>query len=328
MGRVEMRKDNKPNLLVTAPTYFISEIENEVGKYFNATYAYDFSKSQVSEVIEGIDAWILDPGATYRIDDEILQYNNSLKIIVTPSTGSDHVDLELLKSRNIEFDSLKGKEEIIANIHASAEFSFTLLMSMIRKLVPAVNYAKMGHWRDKEDELRGIELNGKTLGIIGYGRIGKKMANYATAFGSKIMVYDPYVNVESDEIIQVDQIERLLSTSDIVSVHVHLEESTRNLISTEEFNLMKRPVYFLNTARGGIVDEDAMMHALSEGDFFAAIDVISGEQSDDLSNHKLIKFAQKNKNLIISPHIAGATVDSQYKAAKFAVDRIRNFYGK
>ena len=118
----------------------------------------------------------MDPGANYKIDLNILGLSKKLKILVSPSTGSDHVDLNYLNDESIIFDCLKGKEHVIKEIHASAEFSFALLIAMIRNLVPAAKYASDGFWREKEEELRGIELNAKTVGIIGYGRIGKKMA--------------------------------------------------------------------------------------------------------------------------------------------------------
>jgi D-3-phosphoglycerate dehydrogenase len=222
---------------------------------------------------------------------------------------------------------LKGKEDIIENIHASAEFSFALLMSMIRNLVPAANYATSGFWREKEDELRGIELSGKKVGIIGFGRIGKKMTNFCLAFGAKMIIYDPFVSIEKEGLNQVDTLDELLKASDIVSVHVHLDSTTKNLIGEKEFEMMRDQAYFLNTSRGGTVDEDALIKALRDRKLAAAaVDVISGEQEENISEHKLINFSKDNKNFLITPHIAGATIDSQRKAFEFALDEVDKFF--
>ena len=322
-------RDEEPSihLLVTAPTHFMNDIRREIEAKYKITYAYGTSYQELFDFVDNVDAWIVDPGANYKVDKKILNQSKQLKILVSPSTGSDHVDLSYLNNASIAFDCLKGKEDIIKEIHASAEFSFSLLMAMIRNLVPAAFYASEGFWRDKEEELRGIELSSKTVGIVGFGRIGKKMTTYCKAFGAKVVIYDPYQDAKGEGITQIDSIDELLSVSDIVTIHVHLDESTRNLISEREFKLMKNPSYFLNTARGGVVDEGALIDALERGNVIAAaVDVISGEQKKDIKNHPLIKYSQKNKRLLITPHIAGATVDSQHKAFRFALDRVDEFF--
>ena len=315
------------HLLVTAPTHFLEGIREEIEKNYKVTYAYGASYSQLKEVVSEVDGWIVDPGANYRIDFNLLSMSKKLKILVSPSTGSDHVDLNYLNNESITFDCLKGKEHIIKEIHASAEFSFALLIAMIRKLVPAAKYASDGFWREKEEELRGIELHSKTIGIIGYGRIGMKMARYCNAFGANILIYDPFQEKDQDWITQVDTMDELLEVSDINTVHVHLDDSTRNLIGEREFSLMKKQSYFLNTARGGVVDEDALIAALENGTLIAAaVDVISGEQENNIDSHPLVKYSKQSDRLLLTPHIAGATVDSQYKAFNFALKRVNEFF--
>ena len=325
---IETRNNNFDlHLLVTAPTYFIESVRAQIEKSYKVTYAYEASYEELLDLVETIDAWIVDPGANYKIDVKILTRAKNLKIIVSPSTGSDHVDLNYLNLHSIKFDCLKGKEDIIENIHASAEFSFALLMSMIRNLVPAANYATSGFWREKEDELRGIELSGKKVGIIGFGRIGKKMTNFCLAFGAKMIIYDPFVSIEKEGLNQVDTLDELLKASDIVSVHVHLDSTTKNLIGEKEFEMMRDQAYFLNTSRGGTVAEDALIKALRDRKLAAAaVDVISGEQEENISEHKLINFSKDNKNFLITPHIAGATIDSQRKAFEFALDEVDKFF--
>jgi D-3-phosphoglycerate dehydrogenase / 2-oxoglutarate reductase len=315
------------NLLCTAPMHFLPEICEQLEKRFNVTYAFRAKKNDLLDLLDKTDMWIVDPGANYKIDSKLLSVAKKLEIIVSPSTGSDHIDLVYCKNNKIYFDCLKGKEDIISNIHASAEFSFALLLAMVRHMIPSTYASESGHWREIEDKFRGIELAESSIGLIGYGRIGKKMARYAQAFGAKVYVYDPYVEVSTtSEIVQKSKLEQLLEISDIVCLHVHLDETTLNMFDENEFSKMKKGSYFLNTSRGGIANEDALLKSLDSGHLKgAAVDVISGEQSDDFYNHKVISYARDHSNLIVSPHIAGLTYHSQGKAAQFAVDVIVNF---
>ena len=325
---ITINSGKEKNILCTAPLHFLDNIRSQLEDKYNVIYAFRAKKSQIQLLLSDVHGWIVDPGAEYRVDDELLKFAKKLEILVTPSTGRDHVNRDYLKANKIFFDGLRGKEKIINDIHASAEFSFALLLSMTRHLVSAVNFAREGYWREIEDDLRGIEVSGKKIGLIGYGRIGKKMATYSLAFGAEVIIYDPYVTLEhSGNITQVDKMNELLQVSDIVSLHVHLDDETVNMFREEHFKIMKKGSYFLNTARGGLISEPAMLSALESGHLAgAAVDVICEEQADDLFNHKVIKYARNNSNLIVSPHIAGLTVDSQGKAAQFSVDTINNFY--
>ncbi len=318
---------NRFKVLCSAPTHFLPEIEHQLNNNFETIYAFRYSKEEIKAIISEVDAYITDPGANFRVDSELLNEASKLKIIVTPSTGSNHIDVDLCLKNGIQIESLKGNEEIIENIHASAEFSFALLLALIRKLPFSVELAKEGIWREKEDLFRGIELHGKTVGIVGLGRIGKKMARFLKAFNSKVIYFDPNVSLENEGMMKVNSLKDLLSGSDIVCIHVHLDPSTEEMISFEEFQDMKDNSYFLNTSRGEIVNEQALIKALESGKLVgAAIDVVSGEQTEELSNHSLINYAKENKNLIITPHIAGCTKESQRKSAQFAIDRINSFF--
>jgi phosphoglycerate dehydrogenase-like enzyme len=318
----------KKNILCTAPVHFLPNIRQQLAENYNVTYAFRASKNDVGSLLKDIHGWIVDPGADYRVDRELLSHGKELEILVTPSTGKDHIDLDYCEENNIAFDGLRGKEDIIKNIHASAEFSFALLLAMVRHLVPSILAAEQGYWREIEDDFRGIEIGERTIGLIGYGRIGKKMATYCLAFGAKVIIYDPFSELEHvGDILQVDNMDKLLEASDIVGLHVHLDKETYNMFNEEHFAKMKKGSYFLNTSRGGLANEGAMLNALKIGQLAgAAVDVISGEQEGDFYNHKVISYARDNNNLLVSPHIAGLTIDSQGKAAQFSVDTINKFY--
>jgi phosphoglycerate dehydrogenase-like enzyme len=187
---------------------------------------------------------------------------------------------------------------------------------MIKKIPLVASRAKYGEWREKEHEFRSIELNGRTIGIIGYGRIGSNLARYCHAFGMKILAFDPFKTIAESYVCQVSNREELLKNAEIVSINYHLSPETANSFGNHEFDLMQEGAYFLNTARGEIVEESAMLEALKSGKLnAAAVDVISNETQLEKWSHPLIKFARENDNLIISPHTAGLTIDSESKAA-------------
>jgi D-3-phosphoglycerate dehydrogenase / 2-oxoglutarate reductase len=317
----------KIKLLVTAPMHFLPSIQTRYKNLFDIDFIYPSQYSEIKKIIGKYHALIPDPGAKYRIDNDLLIEANKLQLIVTPSTGTDHIDLDYCNINKIIVKSLKGTGSVIDDIHASAEFSFLLLLSMIKKFVPSVDAAKAGKWREIEDRFRGIELSGKTVGLIGLGRIGKKMARYCNSFGARVIAVDPVglQGVENVEIVNSQ--EELLRNSDIVCLHIHLTEDNYDYFGDKEFQQMKDGAFFLNTSRGGLLNEKSLIKALETKKITAAaLDVIKGEQNSNLKDHQLIKYARLNDNLIISPHIAGLTVDSQGKAAEFAFKQVKSFF--
>ena len=319
----------KPKVLCTAPMHFLTHITNEFNASLDLVYQFGIGKTELAKIIPDFDAFVPDPGARYRIDETILNDSSQLKVIVTPSTGTDHIDKQLCERFGISVESLRGAVGFIDSIHASAEFSFLLLLSILKKSVKAANAAKQGYWRDIEDQLRGYELHGKTVGLIGLGRIGKKMARYCNAFGANVIALDPLGSQGTNNVVMCNSTEELLGKADIVCLHIHLDENNQNFFGERQFNCMKAGSYFVNTSRGGLVDEDALMDALRSNRIAgAAVDVIKNEQSEDLVNSPLIQFAKTNDNIIVTPHIAGLTVDSQGKAARFALTKIKDFFNE
>lgn len=314
-------------LVCAAPLHFLPEIQKELENRFDVSYAFNESTEELKKKLPPAKAFIVNPGAPYRIDRTLLQKAPLLEMIITPSTGQDHIDVVYCAKKGIQVRSLRGREDVIENIHASAEFSFTLLLSMIKNLPKAAGYALEGRWREVEDDLRGVEIHGKNAGLIGYGRIGKKMSRYLHAMGAKIMAYDPNVKIQDEWVLQAKSMEEVLAWADIASVHVHLDSQTRGLFNKKTFSLMKPGGYFLNTSRGGVVIEQDLIDALeSEHLKAAAVDVIEGEQSDSIGSNKLIQYAREHKNLTVTPHIAGLTVESQRKAAQFALKELETFF--
>jgi D-3-phosphoglycerate dehydrogenase len=257
------------------------------------------------------------------LDRETIRAVSRLKVIATPTTGLDHIDLAAAQSRGIAVLSLRDDKEFLSRITATAELAWGLLLSVVRRLPWAVQAAHSGDWA--RDRFRGHQLSGKTLGIIGYGRLGRIVAEYGKAFRMRVLATDV------SEVVPADYVERmplseLLPQADVISIHVHLTDQTRGMLGPPEFAQMKHGAVLINTSRGAIIDESALLSALQSGALLGAgLDVIEGEWRTDLAQHPLIAYAASHQNLIISPHIGGVTFESQRMAYARTVEMILNF---
>jgi D-3-phosphoglycerate dehydrogenase len=267
---------------------------------------------------------ILDASMHIRFPAERLQRAPNLKLFVTATTGSDHIDAVALAQAGIPLLTLKGQREVLRNITAAAEHSWLLLLACARHLRPALNDVLAGVW-DRQ-RYPGILLRGKTLGIIGCGRIGEWMSRYATAFGMKCLGYDPYIS-PWPETIENSSLEVVLSQSDFITVHVPLNDETRGLLGSREFSLVKSGAVLINTSRGEIVEESALSAALQAGRLAAAgLDVLQGEP--EIAQNRLIEYARNHANLIITPHIGGYSPDAVRYVLSFSCERIVDFFKK
>ncbi len=276
-------------------------------------------QDKVAEAMRSASA-LLDASMKVRITDEMVEAAPNLRIISTATTGADHVSRKELDRRSIPVRTLKEDPDLLSNLTPAAELSWALLMACARRLVPAVQHTRSGHW--VREEFPGIMLNGRTLGVIGCGRIGQWMARYARAFGMDVLGYDPLVSPWPDGITKVP-LTVLAETADFVSVHVHLTEATRGLVSADIFTRMKAGAVFINTSRGSLADEAALLLALEEGRLGAAgLDVLEGEP--DIGDHPLVRYARSHDNLLITPHCGGFSPDAVRRVCAHAAGKIVN----
>ena len=319
---------NTFKVLISAPVDFSPDLKNQMMKVFDCIFSYNFDRNKTVTLLREnkFDAWLVSPCPTYFIDQYMLDLCPSLKMVATPSTGRNHLDINYLKQKNIEFFSLKSTT-VVDEITASSEFTFNLMISTIRNTPFAFEAVRNGSWRNVEDRFRGRELKGLNLGVIGYGRIGSNLSRYSLALGMKVFAYDPYITVDEADVDQVALMDNLLTEADVIAVCVHLDEKTFQMINAEVFAKMKNGVYFINTSRGDVVDENALLKYLDNGKIKAAgLDVISDEFSGDVGDHSLIRYARVNDNLIITPHMAGLTFESEEKAQSAAFYAIRDYF--
>lgn len=239
-----------------------------------------------------------------RVGADDIPSSPRCRYVVAATTGIDHVDTAALERHGIQVVSLQGHTEFLESVRATAEHTLALLLALVRNVPSAHQSVLAGKWN--RDAFRGIELNGKTAGIIGYGRLGRAMAGYLVSLGMSVLAYDPYVESVAGGVEKLDSLDELLSRSDVVSMHVALTDATRGMLDSRCFSLMKPGAFLVNTSRGAVINEEALLSALRSGTLAgAALDVISGEPAVDLE-HPLVVYARDHKNLILTPHIGGA----------------------
>lgn len=248
----------------------------------------------------------------------------NLALVVTATTGTDHIDERALAARSIPLLTLKGQIEVLRNLTGAAELSWLLLLACARLLRGALNHVEEGGW----DRVRfpGTMLRNKTLGVIGLGRIGSWMGRYGAAFEMKVIAADPLPQ-EVPPHVTIVPLDKVLSHSDFITIHVHLTDGTRKLINRERIKKIKRGAVLINTSRGEIVDEAAVVEALENGGLSAVgVDVLSGEPA--VSQNPLWQYAQKHDNVIITPHIGGFCPESVDIVLEFSCHRIIKFFKK
>ncbi len=257
------------------------------------------SAEELLEIIGDYDALMVRSAS--KVTSEVIERADKLKIIGRAGVGVDNIDITAATDKGIIVINSPGGNTIAATEHTMA-----MMLSMSRKIPIANETMQRGEWNRKE--YVGVELKGKTLGVIGLGRIGMGVAKRALAFEMQVIGYDPYVNEEraNDLGIKVVSLEELVKNSDFITVHMPLTPDTKNMISMREMKQMKNGVRLINCARGGIINEEDLAQAVKEGIVAgAAIDVFVEEPIT--ANHPLIGL----KNVVLTPHLGASTVEAQ-----------------
>jgi D-3-phosphoglycerate dehydrogenase / 2-oxoglutarate reductase len=270
-------------------------------------YRQCYSQIEFSEIIAANHYDVIFIKLGLEIGENELSLCHELKYIVTPTTGLNHINCIEADKRLIQVVSLKGETGFLKKVKSTAEHTWTLLLALVRNIPQATDSVERGEWN--REPFLSEELAGKTIGIIGYGRIGKIVHNYANAFGMEVLAYDIDELAIKEGEIKNTAIEELLAVSDIITVHIPSNERNNKFINNEKFDMMKQGVFFINTARGEVVDEKALIYALEvEKVKGAAIDVLAGDSSWNKYSSKdniAIKYAKEHSNLIITPHMGG-----------------------
>lgn len=265
-----------------------------------------------------ITAWVTNTGWSFRLSDPQLDLFPKLRVVVTPSTGVDHIDLDALAGRGIQFFSLLDDRAGLEDIAASAEFAFLLLLNTLRRLPVAVDGALRRMWRrDDEDLFRGRELQGRRIGLVGMGRIGRRLAAYCHAFGAEVSWFDPYVAEAQG--LRRSTLAQLFDCSDSVVVCCTANTQTQGMIDGALVRRLPPAATLVNISRGEVLNEAEVARALIErSDLAAAFDVLAGEPEGRQFFSPLMALAGIGR-IIVTPHVAGSSIESQTKAARIAL---------
>lgn len=281
-------------------------------------------QDDLKDILEEYDVFWFRLGFT--IDETVLSEASRCKVIATPVTGIDHIDEELCDRLGVEIVCLRGEREFLQSVRATSEMAIGLAINVMRNIHEAFESVKLANW--SRDIFRGNELYDKTLGIVGFGRLGSIMADYGRAFGMKVISVEPREEAKRNVkgVKFVNTLIELAGESDLISLHVNYTDKTHHLIDEAFFKACKKTAFFINTSRGGVVNEKALLRALKEKWIKGAgLDVLQGEPDIDEDN-PLVSFAKENRNLIIVPHIGGNTYESFEKTEQFIANKILKYF--
>ena len=295
----------------------LSNLANEVFERNNIEVdtQTDLTPNELKDIIKQYDGLVVRSAT--KATDEIISAGSKLKIIGRAGAGVDNIDLDSAKKNNVIVMNTPG-----GNTNATAEHTLSLLLSLYRSIPDASYGTHQGLWEKKK--FKGLELKGKTLGIIGFGNVGARFAEMAFALGINVTVCSesfPSRQKDFPNFALID-LSELISNSDIISFHCKPPKDGKAIISMSQLKLMKKNSVIINTARGGLVDENDLKKALEEGIIRgAALDVFSNEPAK--SN---VLF--DTPNLILTPHIAASTVEAQLVVAEQIAEQISDYFNK
>jgi len=251
-----------------------------------------------------------------KIDTEVLDSNRDLRVISNVAVGYDNIDVGAATERGVMVTNTPG-----VLTETTADFTFALLISAARRIPEADRHSRKGEFEEWElmQPHLGVDVYGKTLGIVGMGRIGRAVARRSKGFGMRVLYHDARRDEEAEGELgaKFTSFDELLRESDFVSIHVPLTKETKGMLGAKEFEKMKTSAILVNAARGGIVDEDALVEALKRGKILGA--AIDTHQMEPRVHPELAKM---EKHVVLAPHIASASRDTRLKMALMAAENI------
>jgi D-3-phosphoglycerate dehydrogenase / 2-oxoglutarate reductase len=302
-------------ILIASP--IDSDTLNELKKNHTVICAFDEVPDVLKACIQDCEILIFRSGV--KITREVLQAAQDLHLIIRAGSGVDNIDIEYVYQQQLELVRIPEP-----GARAVAEMSFTLMLALSRSIFLADRMTKQGHWIKRD--IKGYLLEKKTLGIVGAGNIGSRVGQMAADWGMKVIgcVEHPDQQRADDLLpkgILLRDFDEVISESDYLSIHVPLKDSTRSLINAEVLSKMKPGVYLINLARGGVVDEEALLQAMTNGGTVrgAALDVHMQEGEGKIS------LLANLPNIILTPHIGAMTVDTQREIGHRILETVKSF---
>lgn len=312
----------RPTILVLTPVTHLTTVSSSLGSIGQVVHEVNLSRVEFLSSKRFANVLFTNPNSSrFRLDAEVLDNVAGLQIVCTASTGTDHIDLDHCRLKNITVLSLKSQVSFLRSVTATAELAVTLSLSLMRNVLPAAASVRNGEW----DYLPflGQQVSSSRVGVLGLGRLGSIYAKAMGAMGAEVSYYDPNVN-PSDDYHSAESVEALFAATDLVSVHVHLDQSTKNLISRDVLRNAGDGFILINTSRGEVVDESELVGYLKAHPASKyGTDVLRDERLGP--EHSAIwQFMHTSSQVLITPHIGGMTIESQSAAFLKAVELLRD----
>jgi D-3-phosphoglycerate dehydrogenase len=299
----------------TVHPYLWNELEKEG---YQCVEGYSLSKEQIIQ--QNIDLHGIVIRSRFKLDAHFIDHFKDLKFIARAGSGMENIDSDFAQTKNIHcFNAAEGNKQAVA------EHALGLLLSLFNNLKKADQEVRKGIWNREEN--RGLELSGKTVGIIGYGNNGSALAKVLSGFDTKVLAYDKYKTNYAPKYAIESDMQTIFEQADILSLHIPLTEETELLVNTKFLSQFKKSIYLINTSRGKCVDTEALVKNLNSGKVLGAcLDVLEYEKSsfENLSDSETLTQLFESEKVILSPHVAGWTKESKLKLAQVLLQKIKS----
>ncbi len=297
-------------------------LENGLAKIgFKNFFDFKSNKKEITKKIEKFHGLVIR--SRIPIDEDLIDHAKNLKFIARVGSGTENIDIEYAKKSGITI--LSAGE---GNANAVGEHTLSLILSLFNNIIKANNEINNNVWQREGN--RGIELENKTVGIIGYGKTGKNFAKKLAGFNVKVLCNDIIENIADDYAEQVS-IDEIQSKSDIISLHTDLNKLSKHIVNTQFIDNCKKPFYLINTSRGQCVKTSDLILGIKTGKILGAcLDVIENESRsfENFNQDSYLDFLKKSEKVILTPHVAGWTFESKLKLSQIILKKVKDLYSK
>lgn len=308
----------KPKIVIVSPP-IPDEAKQLLAGAADVTYL-EPDRAKVKAALKDADAFWTH--FTFKTDEDLLE-GTSVKVVNTATTGTDHIDKQFCAKRGIRVLCTAKDIGLLDTFTATSECGWMLMLACHRQFRDANEAASQGRWGERQN-FQGIQLSRKTLGVLGLGRLGKMTAEFGKAFRMRVLGCDHH-DIKIPGVVNVD-FDTLLAESDAIALHIHMTKDNYHIINAETIAKMKPGVILVNTSRGDLIDEEALIDALKRKQIGAfGADVVHDEWRTDMAESPVVKYSRENHNVVLTPHIGGATNESVVDSRNFSAKKLVHY---
>lgn len=324
-------RGSRPLRVLLTERFMLEELREHIPHGWDCQFDASVHEDELSATISTWNPDVVFTRLGLYFNRTCFEASAALKLVATPTTGLDHIDLEAGRACGVEILSLRGQTSLLRTITSTAEHAWALLLAASRSLPESAQRPIAGDW--SRGELNIHQLAGKQLGLIGIGRLGAMLAEYGRAFQMKVVATDPRSDAISvPDFVEIATIKELLNKSDYLIVAASYSHGDLPILRPEHFDMMKTGVILVNVSRGELIDEEALVHALKTGVVRSAgLDVLTG---DSRWTHKimgqspLLDLAKVSRQVIVTPHTGGYAVEAVMTTRRYLIEKVANWFSR